>query len=176
MTEEISAGSFRADLFYRLAVAVIKIPALRDRTGDLSLLIDKLMEQVNKESQTEPDYKYKKISAGAKNLLLKHPWPGNVRELLNTLRRAAIWTDGELILEEDIKDNLFPVRPKIDSDSILNRSLENGIHLPEIMSEVARHYLKRALKKTGGNKTKTAEILGLSNYQTLSNWLKKYGV
>ena len=80
LVTEIQAGRFREDLFYRLAVAVLKIPPLREREGDLSLLIDRLLEQVHQESAEDPGYQQKKLSPGARNLLLTYHWPGNVRE------------------------------------------------------------------------------------------------
>lgn len=175
LTEEISKGAFRADLFYRLAVAILQIPPLRERRGDLSLLIDRLLEQINQESVGEPGYRDKIISVSAKNLLLSHTWPGNVRELLNTLRRAAIWSEGSSIGIEEIRDALLPVEYPVD-EGILDRPLENGINLPEIIKTVAVHYLERAMKEAHNNKRKAAEMLGLSNYQTLTNWLKKYGL
>ena len=94
LAEEVRKGRFREDLFYRLAVVVLKIPSLRQREGDIGLLVDALLRRVNEECAEEPGYIQKKISAGARNLLLNHPWPGNVRELQNTLRRAAIWSEG----------------------------------------------------------------------------------
>jgi hypothetical protein len=109
LTEEIASGRFREDLFYRLAVAVLKLPPLRERQGDLGMLIDHLLAQVNREAQSEPGFKEKKLSCGARNLLLSHPWPGNVRELGNTLRRAAIWSDGPSISSEDVREALLPV-------------------------------------------------------------------
>lgn len=175
LIEEIATGGFRSDLFYRLAVAVLKLPSLKDRSGDLSLLIDKLLEQVNSESKEEPGYQHKKITASAKNILLQHPWPGNVRELLNTLRRAAIWADGDSIRSEDVREALIPAALTKNSD-ILNRPMEDDFDLQELMGIVARHYLGRALDDAHGNKTQAAKILGISNYQTLTNWLKKYGV
>ena len=175
LLEETASGAFRSDLFYRLAVAVIRLPALRERPGDLSLLIDKLAQQVNEESKEELGYQHKKITVSAKNLLLQHPWPGNVRELLNTLRRAAIWADGDALRSEDVREALITAGLPKDS-GILNRPLEDGFDLHELMGVVARHYLERALDDAHGNKTQAAKILGLSNYQTLTNWLKKYGV
>lgn len=175
LIEETAAGRFRSDLFYRLAVAVLKLPPLKDRSGDLSLLVDKLLEQVNSESKEEPGYQHKKITASAKNILLQHPWPGNVRELLNTLRRAAIWADGDSIRSEDVREALIPAVLTKDTD-ILNRPMEDGFDLQELMGLVARHYLGRALDDAHGNKTQAASMLGISNYQTLTNWLKKYGV
>ena len=94
LTEEVTENRFREDLFYRLAVAVLKLPPLRERAGDLGLLADRLMEQINAESATEPGYQGKQLSASARNIMLRHFWPGNVRELANTLRRAAIWAGG----------------------------------------------------------------------------------
>jgi transcriptional regulator with PAS, ATPase and Fis domain len=177
LIDEVAAGTFREDLFYRLAVAVIKLPPLREREGDVSLLIDRFLEQINKESGNEPGYKRKKISASARNILLRHSWPGNVRELLNTLTRAAVWSLDEELGEDDIREALLPVPSSSKSKSdILNQSLAEGIDLPEIMKTVAVHYLERAIEKNNGNKTKAAKILGLPSYQTLTNWLRKYGL
>jgi len=176
LIKEVSQGSFREDLFYRLAVAVIKLPPLRERAGDISLLVDTFLERINRESANEPGYRQKKISAKAKNLLLNHSWPGNVRELQNTLTRAAVWSLAEELNEEDIREALLPVPASPASGQILNRPLGQGIDLPGIMHQVAVHYLERGLKYTHGNKTKAAEILGLPSYQTLTNWLKKYGL
>jgi DNA-binding NtrC family response regulator len=175
LTEEIAAGRFREDLFYRLAVAVLKIPPLRDRTGDLGLLIDHLLDHVNKEAASEPGYKEKKLSAGARNLLLAHPWPGNVRELLNTLRRAAIWSDDAAISSEDVREALLPTAVPVRHE-VLGRPLGSGFNLSDLLKEVARHYLGRAMDEAQGNKSKAAELVGLPSYQTLTNWLAKYEV
>lgn len=175
LIEETASGRFRSDLFYRLAVAVIRLPALKDRPGDLSLLVERLLEKVNSENSEEPGYNHKKISASAKNILLQHPWPGNVRELLNTLRRATIWADDETIRSEDIRESLLPVSSNCESD-ILNRPMEEGFDLQGLLDTVAKHYLGRALDDAHGNKTQAAKILGISSYQTLTNWLKKYGI
>jgi transcriptional regulator with PAS, ATPase and Fis domain len=175
LTDEISAGRFREDLFYRLAVAVLKIPPLRERPGDLGLLIDHLLSQVNREAAGEPGFKEKNLSAGARNLLIGHSWPGNVRELLNTLTRAAIWTDGPTISAEDAREALLPAVPKGARD-LLSRPLGEGLNLPELLKEVARHYLARAMDEAHGNKTRAAELVGLPSYQTLTNWLARYEV
>lgn len=175
LTEEIAAARFREDLFYRLAVAVLKIPPLRDRTGDLGLLIDYLLEAVNEEAKAEPGFMHKKVSAGARNLLLSHPWPGNVRELLNTLRRAAIWSDGSTITVEDAREAVLPAASTGKSE-VFGRPLGGGFNLQELLAEVARHYLGRALDEAAGNKTKAAELVGLPSYQTLTNWMARYEV
>ncbi len=177
LNEEVAQGRFREDLFYRLAVAVILIPSVRDREGDASLLLDRLMDQVNRESKSEPGYKHKKLSVGARNILLAHSWPGNVREMLNTLRRAAVWSAGTAISTDDARDALLPAPTQnAGKDRILSQDITQGIDLQGMIDEVARHYLEQALQTTGGNKTRAAELLGLASYQTLTNWLKRYGV
>jgi len=176
LLHEVRLGRFRVDLFYRLAVAVLKLPALKDRPGDLSLLTDRLLEDINRENRDQPGFEPKKLSPKARNILLQHNWPGNVRELMNTLLRAAIWSDGPLITQEDVQEAMLPIMDNQDDQSILNRSLELGLDLQQVMGEVAGHYIHKALKETGGNKTKAAKLLGLKNYQTLDNWMEKYGV
>jgi DNA-binding NtrC family response regulator len=174
--EEVKAGRFREDLFYRLAVAVLKVPPLRERAGDLGLLIDELLMKENLDAEkAEPGYMHKKLSTGARNLLLAHPWPGNVRELHLTLRRSAIWSDGATISTEDVRESLLAV-PHAQRRDVLGRPLGGGLNLQEILKEVARHYLGRALDEAAGNKTRAAELVGAPSYQTLSNWLKKYEV
>jgi DNA-binding NtrC family response regulator len=175
LTEEITSGRFREDLFYRLAVAVLKIPPLRERSGDLGALIDHVLGQVNQEAGAEPGFKEKKLSAGARNLLLSHPWPGNVRELLNTLRRAAIWSDTAVISSEDVREALLPMAVAAKQE-VLGRPLGGGLNLQELLKEVARHYLMRAIDEAHGNKSKAAKLVGLPSYQTLTNWLDKYEV
>lgn len=160
---------FRADFFYRLAVAVLHIPPLRERQGDIGLLVDNFMGRDNPDNIST----YKKISTSARNLLFCHPWPGNVRELSNNLRRASVWTSGDTIQADDIREALFHVTLKL-MVHILNRSIADGFNIQEIMAEVARHYLQQGKDECGGNKSNAAKILGLLNYQTLTNWFKKY--
>jgi DNA-binding NtrC family response regulator len=171
----VTAGTFREDLFHRLAVAVLRLPPLRERREDLPPLIDHLLAQVNREGREQPSFVEKKLSAGARNLLLGHPWPGNVRELQNTLRRAAIWTPEATLKAEDIREALLPLRGAKE-DRIVGRPLGEGLDLAGLLATVARHYLERALDEAAGNKTRAARLVGLPSYQTLTNWMKRYGV
>jgi len=173
---EVTADRFRPDLFHRLAVAVLRLPPLRDRNEDLPLLIDHFLEQVNRESRGQPGCEEKNLSVAARNLLLRHSWPGNVRELYNTLLRAAVWTPGPTLTEEDIRDAFLEMPEAGNGEGILHRPLGEGLVLPELLARVARHYLERALDETRGNKTRAARLLGLPSYQTLTNWMKRYGV
>jgi DNA-binding NtrC family response regulator len=174
---EVALGHFREDLFFRLAVLVLKVPPLRDREGDLGPLIDGMLKRVNDASSGDPGYKHKKLSADAKNILLQHRWPGNVRELQNTLQRAAVWADGEKISATDIQEAILPSAQRGADDGVLNRSLEeNGLDLQSLITEVERHYIRRALEAAHGSKTQAAKLLGLGSYQTFTNWAKRCGV
>lgn len=177
LINDVAAGYFREDLFYRLAVAIIKLPALKDRAGDLNLLIDSLLDRINKESVAEPAWVNKKLSVSARNVLLNHDWPGNIRELANTLTRAVLWSEAEFIGQQDIEDALLKRRQTdAAAETILHQPIEGGFDLQAVISQVAEHYLHRALKLTGNNKTRAAELLKFSNYQTLNNWIKKYNI
>lgn len=176
LSEEVAAGRFREDLFYRLAVAVLKVPPLRDRDGDLGLLIDELLKKENQEAaKAEIGYNHKKLSVSARNLLLAHSWPGNVRELQLTLRRLAIWSDGSTISIDDVRDSLLAIAHGKSGD-LLDQPLGDGFNLQVVLKEVAQHYLGRALDKAAGNKARAAKLVGAPSYQTFSNWLKKYEV
>ncbi len=174
LIDEVGEGRFREDLFYRIAVAYLKLPPLREREGDMSLLINHSLELINRENETQPGYKHKKISVGAKNIILNHHWPGNIRELQNTLRRAMVWTDRETLTRQDIEEALLPAFGKHD-EGILNRPLDAEFSLPALIDEVAKHYLNRALQESK-TKKEAAELVGLPSPQTFTNWAKKHGV
>ena len=177
MLHEVQERNFREDLYYRIAVASIKLPPLREREGDIKLLIDRLVEQVNEESKSELGYKHKKVSIRGKKIMLKHHWPGNVRELLNTIRSAAVWSDGGEITEDDVKDALLVMpHDSTNSDSVLNQDVSQGIDLDEIISNVERHYLSKAMEVSSNNKSKAAKLLGFKHYQTVTNKLRKEGL
>jgi transcriptional regulator with PAS, ATPase and Fis domain len=175
LIDEIAKGKFRSDLFYRIAVAVLKLPPLRERKGDIGLLIDGLLNKINKESVDEPGYEHKKLSSSARNILINHSWAGNVRELQNTLRRAAIWSADTTIGVDDVREAILPVG--LDKqDDLLGRPMGDGFNITQLMEILAKHYLERALNESASNKTKAAKLIGLPNYQTLTNWMIKYKV
>lgn len=173
LLEEVQRGLFRDDLYYRLGVAVLRLPPLRKRRGDLGPLIGALLQRIRAETAPAA-HVVTELSPGARQMLLNHPWPGNVRELLNTLWRTAIWTRGPRIERKDVEAALL--RPAPHEEQILNRSLGADFDLREVLAAVARHYLSRAMRESSGNKTNAAAALGLPSYQTLSNWLGKFGV
>ena len=174
---EVVEGNFREDLYYRLAIATLDLPPLRKREGDVWLLAERLLEQVNRSAREEPGYKQKTFSTSAKKLVLKHSWPGNVRELLNTVKRATLFADGEEISSEDMARAIRAV-PNRDGppDGVLNHEIYEGFAIEDRIDQVKRHYLERALEKTGGNKAQAAKLLGLKSAQTLTYWLEKLGI
>lgn len=174
LLQEVADGRFRSDLFYRLAVACLALPPLRDRGEDLELLLDAALEHANRELFIHGQNQDKKFSDSAKIIMLGHSWPGNVRELFNTVMRAVLWTPGPLIGAEDAKQSLFAL-PQ-GEQSILERPWQANFSLKNVMGEVAKHYIDRAMRDSGGSKAKAAELLGFNTYQTLSNWIKRYGL
>ena len=132
------------------------------------------MDKINQEASNQPGYTNKKISVKAKNIILNHGWPGNIRELHGTLLRASIWADTEEITETDIKEAMIE-RPQQVTTSELPE-IGEGIDVQEVLDGIKRKYITQALKKTAGNKKEATELLGLPNYQTLSNWMGKLDI
>lgn len=172
---EVRAGRFREDLYHRLAVGVLRLPPLRERDGDLGLLIDSMLASINEKRSLASGHIDKKIDPSARNLLLTHSWPGNARELLNVLSRASIWAAGDTITGRDIAESLDNTATT-KGDTILGRPFGQDFSLKGLISQVARHYLDRAMAEAHGNKTEAARLLGLGSYQTLSNWLQKHPI
>ena len=173
---ECQVGRFREDLFYRLAVAVLRLPPLRERKGDLQPLIGTLLDKANQTgAEEEPGYQRKSLSPGAKNLLLNHPWPGNIRELENTLMRATVWTSGTTITERELRHALLSGVGG-NHHNVAAIPLGDGFELDEHLSEISRQFVTRALKEADGNKSRAAELLGLNSRQTLNNRMKVLGV
>lgn len=171
---EVGAGRFREDLFHRLAVGILNLPPLRERDGDVELLLDHFLDQINQEGAGRPEAVRKQLSEDAKVLLHSHPWPGNIRELYHTLMRAAIWSSGMVISEEDIRAALLQTPAK--DDGSFERPLTQGFDLERLLDEVKRHYIGLALQRAQGRKTGAAKLLGLASHQTLGNWMKRLGI
>jgi DNA-binding NtrC family response regulator len=151
------------------------LPPLRERQDDIPELTTSLIEQLNREAKDQPGYVSKKISEDAIAFIKSQRWPGNIRELWNTLLRASIWTDGEMLSVAEIERALIQ-RPKKFSGSDLNIDVSSGIDVNEILDNTKRYCIREALKSTAGQKGKAAELLGLNNHQTLNNWIKQLGI
>jgi transcriptional regulator with PAS, ATPase and Fis domain len=174
LAQDITAGRFREDLFYRVAIGVLTLPPLRERSGDIALLVDHLMTAINREASNQPGYVDKKISVKAKNIILNHSWPGNIRELHGTLLRASIWAESDTITEFDIQEAMIS-RPTHGDKSDLPE-IGSGLDIQGLLDDIKRKYITKALAQAAGNKKKATALLGLPNYQTLSNWMDKLGI
>jgi len=164
-------GSFREDLFYRIAVGVLHLPPLRERQGDISLLATTLLEAIGR---ADNNLQGKKLSPEAKNIILRQRWPGNIREMHSTLFRAALWNQSSRIEATDIERALFHMPEK--EEGFMGKNISQGVDIKELISDVSRHYIELALSESNNSKSKAAELLGFNSYQTLTNWMKKYGI
>ena len=152
----VAAGRFREDLYYRLNVARIVIPPLRDRPEDIPPLAEHILRRV------ERRHGWGELSLSPEALLAvrERPWPGNVRQLENVLARAAIAARGRAILPEHF-DSDEPTDPVI---TVADDSAES-LPLRALLAVVERRAIQRALSACGGNRTRTAERLGISRRQ-----------
>lgn len=174
LLNEVAEERFREDLFYRLAVLVVRLPPLREREGDIGLLIDAFLESFNNINDGKIWEGTKTLSPGARKLLLSHTWPGNVRELEHVIKRAVVMSNEARITEKDIENAIFQIPKK--PENLYEFPLGDGFDIQTLLSKVTKHYLERAMSESGNNKSEAARLLGLRNYQTLSNWLNKYEV
>lgn len=153
-------GKFRQDLFYRLNVVSLEIPALRQRTGDIPVLIEHFLDKLGRVLGCGR----KKISSDALEILLKHSWPGNIRELENVLERALNMVDGDEILPEHLPYYLI--------------ENSNGVPimtLKEALAKTESEMLKNTLENTKGNVIEAAHLLGLSK-SSFYEKMSRYGI
>ncbi len=153
----IEKGKFREDLFYRLKVVEITLPALRDRREDIPDLVAYLLEKINRELRRN----VRKVPPEVMKILTDMPWRGNVRELENALTRAVILAKGDVVLKENL-----PVEPderKAFSDELVP------------LEEVEKKYIQHVLSAVRGSKTRASQILQISR-PTLDKKIKEYGL
>jgi len=154
LTADVKAGRFREDLFYRIHVLSIHIPPLRDRREDVNLLIDHFVTRNNARLGTN----IRGMSPEVRRLLLEYAWPGNVRELENTIERAMVLADSDIIqdgdLPERIRDALDPVGVQLASGEL---------SIKKTTAAIEQILIRRALQKTKGNRTRAADLLEISH-------------
>jgi len=159
LLQEIEAGRFRDDLFYRLNVITLNVPALRERREDIPLLAHQFLTMFA-EKNRKP---LKGFSPQAMDHMLRHDWPGNVRELMNSIERGVVLSRGEYL---DTPDLALVVRP-------------SAAAVPDIqgqpLEEVEKAAILRTLEQANGNKSETARRLGITR-RTLHQKLKKFGL
>ena len=159
LRQMVKEGRFREDLYYRLSVATIKVPPLRERTSDIPLLVEYLLQKINRELGMD----IKSVEEGAIRRMVAYPWPGNVRELENVLTKAALVTQGDVILEEDIASFLSAQEETPKGSAAMS------------LEEVEREHILEVLQYAGWHYGKTCKLLGISR-PTLRQKMKKYGI
>ena len=162
LEEMILKNEFREDLYYRLNVFPILVPPLRERRGDIPLLVNHFIEKYNKIH----GLKIKRISSSAIDLLMTYHWPGNIRELENCIERAGILSTDEVIRSHNLP-------PTLQSAASTDTRVEGG--LEAILENVEKQMLIDALNISKGNITKAAEQLKLTE-RMMGLRLKKYNI
>ena len=165
LEEGIKSGTFREDLYYRLAVITIEVPPLRNRTADIPLLARHFAEQAALRAERSRPA----MTDAAIAHLVAQPWPGNVRELENTIERAVILSSGDVLDVADVSSHAGRV-------AIATSGLSTfaGDHVPTL-DELERTHILRVLELCEGQKTKAASMLGI-NRTTLWKKLRQYGI
>jgi DNA-binding NtrC family response regulator len=161
--EAVRGGQFREDLLYRLNVITIEMPPLRERKTDLPLLAQHLVTQLSERHRRPARF----FSQAALEALRSHYWPGNVRELRNVVERAVIICSGELIERHHLAPYPVEQRERVRHEDTISMPVGTPIE------EMERQMIMRTLKKTDNNKTRAAELLGIS-LKTLHNKLRLY--
>lgn len=156
LARAVKSGAFRQDLYYRLNVVHIELPALRDRDRDVSLLAEHFLDRYRRLNKLPA----MRFTPRALDALGHLPWPGNVRELANTVHRLAILVPGPRIDRDDI-ESFLPGQIELDEDAILP------------LAEVQRRHILTTLRRLGGHRTRTAQALGIDR-KTLRNKLDQY--
>lgn len=165
MQTQVQAGKFREDLFYRINVMSLKLPPLRDRAGDVPLLVERFLG---------PDWS---IAPDALEAMERFPWPGNVRQLINAVDRAKIMADGRTIrlcdLPADVAGRAASQRPQMVTNGLGGGPA--GVPVADALAAVQRSHIVDILRRERGNKARTARALGI-NRRSLYRLLEKHHI
>ena len=166
----VQAGRFREDLFYRLNVVAVKLPPLRERLDEIPALAERLLARHAARLGVSP----RKLSAEALKLLRAHRWPGNIRELENALERALVLSDAE---EAEIGPDALPevVREGAPPEPLPAQLDPDDLSVKRAQRQLEADLIRRALQRTGGNRTRAAELLELSPRALLYK-IREYGI
>jgi two-component system response regulator AtoC len=163
---EVSEGRFREDLFYRLNVLQLVVPPLRERREDVPLLVEHFIERNNVRMKT----KVRGVTPPAMKRLLAYAFPGNVRELENVIERAMVLADREMLTEEDL-----PEKIQKEASAVETVLASGDLSIKKATSLIEETLIRRALDKTGGNRTAASRLLEIS-HRALLYKLKDYGI
>jgi two-component system response regulator AtoC len=167
LDEEIRSNAFRRDLYYRIAVVNIHLVPLRQRREEIPLLVHHFLEQYNRKLRLD----IRGIDPEAMRLLLAHSWQGNVRELENTIERAMVLTDGPRLTPIDLPPQIREPVPGMHEPVLA----EDELSVKKHGAALEKRLIREALERTGGNKTRAAELLELSSRALLYK-VREYGL
>jgi two-component system, NtrC family, response regulator AtoC len=168
LAQAVAAGSFREDLFYRLNVVLLRLPPLRERTDEIEALARRFLARHASRLGVQP----KPLSAEALRLLFAWRWPGNVRELENALERALVLSEGEEIGPDALPDELRSARAPAGPPPPPE---EGDLSVKKAQRALEAELIRKALERTGGNRTRAAELLELSPRALLYK-IREYGI
>ncbi|HZR42716.1 MAG TPA: sigma-54 dependent transcriptional regulator [Ktedonobacteraceae bacterium] len=171
-------GSFRSDLYFRLAVLKITLPPLRERPSDILLFASRFIEDYNKSMGRN----VRRISPEAQHLLLAYSWPGNVRELKNVIERAMILSNSDELLPAHLPQEIVGTANKNTASPIdpweqwLNARPLGRVSLDEISGRIEQHFVRWALETAHHNRTRAAQLLGFAKVDQLRYLMRKHGI
>jgi DNA-binding NtrC family response regulator len=171
LEQEVSAGGFRQDLYYRLKVVEIQLPPLRQRSEDVPALAQRFLEQVNERLGRDKQ----RLSEAALARLVRHPWPGNVRELRNVLEQAAVLAGGSVIEEHDLRLDGAPRAAPAAPPGADLASLPFSEAKRQMVERFEREFLLGALRAHDGNISRAAESIGMVR-QSLQQKIRELGL
>ncbi|OFW22472.1 MAG: Fis family transcriptional regulator [Acidobacteria bacterium RIFCSPLOWO2_02_FULL_65_29] len=169
LTKAVAEGRFREDLYYRINVIPIALPALRERREDIPILAEHFLAKYA-EQMGKPIHGIAKI---AMDLLLQHEWPGNIRELENVIERAVALEATPAILPESLPTSIRGVEPRFDAP--VDSLPDSGFDLEAHVKQIERGFIAQALQRAGGVQVRAAELLGMS-FRSFRYYVKKYNV
>jgi two-component system response regulator AtoC len=172
LEEAVAGRRFREDLFWRLNMITVRVPPLRDRAGDIPALVDHLLGKW----AAELGMPAKRLAPATSELLCRHRWPGNVRELENTLYRALVMSEGEVILPGDLPSRISGAQepaPRGGAEEGAERPLEELVR--EATERIEAAAIRERLRRHAGHRTRTAASLGIGR-KTLFNKMRTYGI
>jgi DNA-binding NtrC family response regulator len=171
LDKAVAEGKFREDLFYRLNVIPIRMPALKERREDIPLLISHFLDRfVSADRSNEISF-----ASLTMDLLMGYDWPGNVRELENVIERLVILRGGNEILPEDLPAKIFRSNPlATQTYKTLFELPEVGVDLKQILSDIEDSLIVQAMNRTGGNKNQASKLLTLNRTTLIEKMKKKH--
>ncbi|MBI3467777.1 MAG: sigma-54-dependent Fis family transcriptional regulator, partial [Planctomycetes bacterium] len=166
LEDAVARGSFRKELYYRLKVATVRLPPLRQRRGDIPLLVDSFLKELTKTHGKQ----VREITSAARRALMTFDWPGNVRQLRNAVESMIVVdSDGVVDLDDLRETHILPEAPSAaptdGAASLIGKPLD----------EVEKYYIEQALKLTEGNREEAAKMLGIGE-RTMYRKIKLYGL